>query len=495
MIVTVANKTLKQKPLTNKEKGIYWGDIIFRNIDVDISGLSFLINNGYSLTYQFKDPVFTRGTGYQANYYLGTQFICIDIDKQLIDAHTFVNRITKYKPTIYHTTFWNKTVHKDNKWCYHLIYVLDRPIYGEKNFHEFFKLFSEEYHDDVDQDAKDCHRCIYTTNSSLEHYQFNDKGQIYSVDELCREHNIVLDDPTDFDNIEEEDKPVQQKQAYSYDFHLDDVFFNKMNTLRRGDFVNYYELNGYPHYTQSVYGDDIFKDSDGNYKGYADLRGVPFYVVPTAQYRWDTTRKRYVIYKVPIGSRSTMLKIDAIAFMKIIPNVTKEHLVCCLIREVYRNFDNSDHKYTNDLIIKTARDVWHNIDTLNIQPVKRTYLIDYVYWYKQGIENKKKISAIIRGLINKADILELYDFSTTLERNLEYFHQIGKKTCKTTLVNTLKKTGQEYITEKDVRNSTVKNIYYDDTKRSNREIARIYKDNTGKYIDHKTVSSILSEIR
>lgn len=178
--LTIANKRLKQKPIEDDEKGKYFYNLSFDTKEVNLNELKVLVSNGFTLSYLFKDKAFVRKPKYMSNNYLGTQFVCVDVDKCDISPKDFFERI-KYKPTILHTSFLNKTKEKENKWCYHLLYCFDGIIYGEKNFTKAFDTLTSDYTEFVDSDAKDCHRCFFTSNSTLPNYEIITTNLIYST--------------------------------------------------------------------------------------------------------------------------------------------------------------------------------------------------------------------------------------------------------------------------------------------------------------------------
>ncbi len=133
-------------------------------------------------------------------------------------------------------------------------------------------------------------------------------------------------------------------------FVLDKEILDNMYTMTRSEFIHHY-TSTYPYITETYIPQDEYVN------GYADLRNENYYVVPTSQFRWDAERNKPYIPKIKEGIRNTMMWMDAVYFMKIVPNITKEHLVYLLTVEVYRNFDNSDKQLTNQFIITKCREV------------------------------------------------------------------------------------------------------------------------------------------
>ena len=143
MKISIGNKRLDDKPVSEEKKGSYFKDLSFRTGDVRNSDFKQIIGQGCTITYLFKDNVFNRSNSYMCNNYVGTQFICVDVDECDIKPLDFVENI-RYKPSIMHTTFSNLTARKNYKYCYHLVYFFDGIIYGEDDFNMVFHMLTED---------------------------------------------------------------------------------------------------------------------------------------------------------------------------------------------------------------------------------------------------------------------------------------------------------------------------------------------------------------
>lgn len=501
MKLTISNKTLKSKPSSDKEKGTYFKDIQFKTGNFDLPTIKKIIESGYTLTYLYKDDVFTRKDSYMKNNYLGTQFICVDIDECDKDLNTFV-LTAKYKPTFAHTTFSNKTAVKGFKNCFHLYYCFDSIIYNESNFNSVFAQLTNDYAEDVDKCAKDCHRCIFTTNSTLDNYEWYNSDNIYKVNDFVKEESDDLDNffnendgwekidcldiSTTSNNISKESKISQnknnEKKPIRNEFSLDEAFFNDLNSLERSDFLFKYDRI-YPYYTET------YIDETEYVNGYADLRNKDYYQVPSAQYRWNGEKAE--ISKITNGKRNTVLWMDAIAFMKIVPNITKEHLVYLLVKEVYLHFINNDGQLNNWYVINKAKEVWNNIDNLDAKSIKKSFKIDKNYWLQKGMNNWLEVTRIIRKEMKDEEFGSIYDFSKTVEENMKDFKEYGISTKKATLIKWLTENNLEYMTDKDVRNKMIMDLYNEDKTRSSRNIEKLMLDN-GIKTSYRTIQNVIN---
>ena len=486
MRITVANKPVKgDKPRTKLESKTYFNNLQFHSETISPEEFESIVSNGYTISYTYKDNKFYRKDDYTKNNYVGTDYIVIDVDSIMIDPETFISGI-KYKPTLYHTTFSNLTSYKNYKYCYHLVYCLDEFITGEDNFMTFFYLLSKDYWEKVDKKAKDCHRCIFTSNSELPNYQYGYLGHIYSPSELIKDvdlNTIKLEVEKAY-SVNKNGKTKTKKQLEDK-FSLDNDFYNDLYSSSWEEIIKKYSTNFKFWISTKI-------DPSRYQNGYVDLRNEEYYTVPSWKLIYDKKEGKSIIPKVKNGHRNNMLWQDALAFMAIIPDITKENLVYCLIRTVYHHYDyeyNSDRITTTDIIQK-AREAWDGTYTKN--PTKKKFKINTIEYKKQGRTDWIKISNEIRRDMKDNDFGSLYDFNASVEDNLKVFHEQGLKTKKNTLIKWLKDKGYDYFTDKDERNKLVIEFYKENQNRSYREIERLCKER-GIKVKDKTISTIINK--
>lgn len=495
MRISIANKQLKNKPNTQQEKTHYFKELKFKTEDFVYDNIREIIGNGFTITYLYKDEVFDRTNHYMSNNYLGTQFICVDIDKCDISPDEFIQQI-RYKPSMIHTTFSNLTDRKDNKYCYHLLYFFDGIIYGEKNFYEVFNSLTDDYKDFVDKQARDCHRVMFTSNYSLPNYEYYDYGITYKVSDFIKDNDNERHEIYDWDKMSLTHKStisqynisietdLSQSTSIDNTFNLDNQFIKDMYSMKRSQFIAEYSLT-YPYITQTKI------DPMRYVNGFVDLRNDEYYVVPTSQYRWDSERQKPYIPKIREGFRTTMLWLDIIHFMKIVPDITKEHLVYLATTEVYHNFDNSDKQLDNLFIITKCKEVWNNIGNIHVKPVKKSFKIDKNYWLERGMDNWLSITNHIRKQMKCDDFGSLYDCSMTIEQNIADFKDYGVRTTPKTLKKWLDENGIPYKTDKEIRDEHVIKFYEQNSTRSSREIERLCNQ-IGIEVNYRTIQRILS---
>lgn len=498
--ISVSNKRLDKKP-PKWLYGKYFDGLRFETNDYDRIQLKDLIDNGYSLTYVFKDNEFERKDSYMTNFYVGTQFIVVDIDKCDIPPSEFILKI-KHKPSIYHTSFGNLTKEKDYKYCYHLIYVFDKIIYGKENYKKMYYTLAEDYWDFTDKQARDCLRVFFSTSSVIPNYEYKDFNITYRVNDFLSEDDNKENkenkekwvktcssyiSQNSFNNKQGDTKnyPTEKKTGKNR-FELEERFFLDLNMKRR-DFIEKYECI-YPYVNTTQIDPSRFQG------GYVDLRNEDYYIIPSSRWYYDKETQKVHVPKVQIGRRTNKLLVDALMFIKIVPNITKEYLVFLLIKEVYTHFDNSDGQFTNDYIIDIAKSAWKKSGDIRLEPTKKSFKVDTGYWKELGYDNWLKVANVVRQQIRSDDIGSLYDLEQSLEDNHILLKENGVKICKRGLLKWLKKNDIPYFTNKDKRNRMIIKTYEEDTSRSSRVIAKICNEN-GIDVGYRTVQNVINDYK
>lgn len=504
MKITISNKKLDSKP---SDVGAYFSrkgknPFKWQEVEITLDNFQQIAENGYTICYNQIDNKSLKRKG----NFKDTSFIVIDIDSTDLNANEIIERM-KYKPTIWHTSFSHKTERKEYKNCYHFYYFFDDIISNERTFENIYSQLTTGIEDLYDKNAKDCNRITFTSNKNLQNFEYIKLGNTYKVENFnIEEENTKI---LTFDEFINEDSKVLKNEPIEYisthynisyqskssqnentevklpknDFNLDEDFFRDLNTLVRSEFLAKYSWK-YPYFSETPIEDTLFID------GYADLRGINYYVVPTAQYSWNNLTGKAEIKKIQNGHRTTMLFIDAIAFMKIVPNITKEYLVYLLVMEVYQHFMNGDGQLNNYFIIEKAKDVWLNIDKYSIQPIKKQFKLDKHYWFSQGISMFEAVK-IVRKKIKSNDIGSLYDCSMTIEENIEEFKKYGVSIKKPTLINWCEENYIDFITNKEKRDNMICYYYDEDNSRSSRDIEKLLKkDNI--IVSYVTINKVLN---
>lgn len=484
MIVSISNKTLKVKP-AKEQMGRFFGKkgtpnrIQFLTGNYEIEDFEKIISSGYTLSYQYKnDDVM----GDRKKNYIGTDFIIIDIDGTDLTMDEVIERAT-YKPSIIHTTFSNLTERKNNKHCYHLIYCLDETLYGEENFNDAFNYFSCGIEDLIDQNARDCHRLTFTSNSSLPNYEYRLLGISYSslsISNLHRDDSLDDKSNVDVSSVKKNNSSpifnsldnmrVKEKNLTELDnsFELDEGFLKDLNSMTRRKFIDHYSsIYDYITFTPPKI---IEKTPEGIV--YADYRSQQYFEIPSLwRTNQDGSRERQ---KIEVGNRTTHLYIETNLFILIKPDISKEHLVYEVVRDIFENYDNTDNQFSTRCILSLVENVWKNKDSFNAHPIPRKFKI---LRFAEGI-SKQVCVGMVRKYMKDDSIGSLLDLNLSVEENLFELRKMGVKVKKKRLIQFIQDNHlDEYVwTEKQKREEKVRTIVKNNPNASLRVLSSLCKE-------------------
>ena len=266
---------------------------------------------------------------------------------------------------------------------------------------------------------------------------------------------------------------------FTNDFNLDEAFFLDLNTMSRKNFISKYDTI-YPWTTKT--------EVTYNDYGYANLTDVYYYEVDS-KYRWNSELGKGQKQKIAIGKRDNQLYVDAVNYMFVNPDISKEGLVLDLTREVCYNYDNSDGEMTNYRIVTKAMAVWNNKSSLSARQRHRKFKIDKEYWTSTNTSTRKAVG-IVRGLIKDEEIGNNIDSSLTIEANIAQMKQNGVKITKSRLTAFCNKYNYNLPSESDIRDKRVLELYNKENIRSCRAIAEICNEE-GIKVGKTTVSTII----
>ena len=469
MQVTISNLTIQNKP-SREAMGKFLCGLQFSTRNLPLNKVRQAIEEGYTFTYLYKDTDFSYKGYDKTKNFRGTNYIIVDIDKCDLSPEEFVQGIT-HKPTIWHTTFSNLSERKGGKYCFHLIYCLTTTVYGEQNFRQLFDTFTADYADQVDEQARDCHRIVFTSNKSLPNFVYGCSGIVY--------------DPTlfihDIEDVEAEEvvtpvpttnTTVREKNT----FNLNEDFFTDLMTLGRKEFLRAYMPIYAPHRSTPIT-EDLVRVAPNGVK-YADLRGIDYYEV-SSKYRFDPDKGKGQVVKVAIGERQRQLFFDIGLFMEVNPDITKEGLVTAIVHEVWEYYDNSDKELTNARIIQRCAGLWDKRPTM--KPTERKFKI-----LETEDMTKRKACGVVKKLFKDEQIGELLDLSATLEDNLKVI-----PTSKKRLLQFCEEYGLELMTDKERRNERVKEIAQEHPQASLRQLEELCKAE-GVAVSRNTIRQVVN---
>lgn len=381
MKVTISENKLERKTFTGLK---------FNKVECSPADLKGFIEEGRVFTYNQKEDSFThKGHDYRGSYD-NTEIIIVDIDKVDYNFSEMIDKCSKmtYKPYLIHTTFSNQTEKKDFKYCYHLVYVLSKPVYNSTNFNTIYSEITRDYSELVDLRADDCNRIMYSSNKSLSKFNLKVLGNITNLEEIKYTESKTNDNIVT--KIENPDLTG-----------IDKDFIKELDSKTRSSFVK-----------KHIY--DFVRETQVEYDewGYADLTGIEFYKV----YDKHVFKNNEVtINKVTSGHRANQLMVDGFYFLKANPNMTIEKLITALVCEVYYYYDNEDNEFTNYRIIEIARYCFTHNNF--VKPIKKSFKIDTTLYKQRFFVKGIKAVKLAQKYHNNSVIGELYDWSKDIYEN------------------------------------------------------------------------------
>lgn len=463
----------------------------FIEVEIDPEQLPEIVSSGNILIYPHKDKRFSkyRNDNYSLQYYKGFQVLVIDVDGVEEDPKTFISHI-KYQPTVYCTSYSNKIKDEnhpngDNEWRFHLYYAFDQMVYGVENFYTVYDTIVEDFPKIIkdgelepsdDKNIRNTKKFLFTSYrykpENIEYFRCDTTNITYKVSDFNLECNTepTYDNECIEKNIIAQDK---DKETKDIDFKIDPVFYKDLRTMLRKDFIKKYEFI-YPYITDTIIPLHMYKDENGNDKPYVDLRGLDLYKVPSSQTLWDPVNKKPVPVIIKKGKRHPAIFNDANTFKKIIPNITKEHLVYCITVALYKSYEDSrDFKPQEILLI--AKNALQKTDYNYDKAKKKKRLkVNQAYFIEHDITDKHKQLSEARKMQTDDDIEKYYDDNLTyVEDILNLLHNNGMKTTKKRLIEWLIRNNKPFKVKAEETKKLIIQLKEEDPNRSYREISRI----------------------
>ena len=125
--------------------------------------------------------------------------------------------------------------------------------------------------------------------------------------------------------------------------------------------------------------------------------------------------------------RRKKLFINGILRRKMVKDISFEHLLNCMVYELYHYIENSKDRISKKELYEITLNIFHsNIDKYDgfHGNNKRKFIVNDKYCIKHNL-NRKQVRNISRKLITYNQIGELYDFNLTDKQNVEQFKEYG----------------------------------------------------------------------
>ena len=363
------------------------------------------------------------------NNFAYTQLVVVDIDNTTIEPSVFYTQ-SSLTPTYVYTSFSHAP--QEGKIKYHVLYALDEKITSKEQFEQVYDAISTAIHTDfpsieLDDSMRSVAQCTNGTSSSspnFEEYFNSDNVKTYSLSLFIKERQENLRELDDKQEVETDECPQGDKKIKPrYILSLSGQFKEDLKSMEIGDFLaKYGDIYQYREQSAATFNENHYELLDDTN---AELI-FSFYQATLANGKTCRLRRKVACGE---GKRHKALFVHGLAFRLIFPAITDEHLVYCLLYDLFLNFDNSDGKYNAYRICLIAANCM-SYDMLQYKSKhKHKYHVDKQWCLSQGI-SPKAYAQHVRKLLTDEAIGELYDTNLSVRENTRILNEYGFKVSK-----------------------------------------------------------------
>jgi hypothetical protein len=434
--VTISNKNYQEKPTSSEISKITW-----TTEEVTTDELVDLFINGYSISNIYnKDSVTATERCY--DNFKGSYTIYVDVDyTKYENMYDYIENL-EYKPTFGYYSFSDGLEKKGIvSRRFRLCYVFNKMITDIDFFKGLSKNILTKVVSDTQEKMEDS--CTLSPNQYMNGTNNKDdfyiSYQIYSI--------------RDFGEVKKNEK-IEKVQKRLYNREEDNIidshlhFFNEDSEFIK-DYWNlcfeelimkYRNIYEYFDRTPLPQVDDdtkyiILPDDYCEIKRYWILdKGID----EEGNTRWVQSFVR----RIKDGEgRKRKLFINGCYRRKMMPNINFEHLLFCLVYELYFYVENTKDVITNKQLFDIALNVMKYDYTKYTKDMEHPkFIVNPNYCIKYNL-SKNQVSKMARKEIKYAEIGNLYDCLKTDKENLKVLKENGIKICLRTLQNFKKENG------------------------------------------------------
>ena len=388
------------------------------------------IKDGHTFCYnmQDNDEPFKMSYKTESNFAY-TQLVVVDIDNSTIEPKTFYTQST-LTPTYVYTSFSHAP--EEGKIKYHVLYALDAKITSKEQFEQIYDAISTAIHTDfpsieMDDSMRSVAQCTNGTSSKSPYFEeYYNPNQLdtypLSLFNLERQENSRKSDDKR-NTIDECPQKDRNKKTKRYILSLSGQFEEDLKSMDLMDFLSKYsEVYEYREQSIAMFNEQHFEILDNTN---AELI-FSFY---TANLGYGKTCRVRSKIRQGKGKRCKTLIAHGLAFRVIFPNITDEHLVYCLLYDLYLNFDNTDGKYGTYRICEIAALCMGYDMSKYTSKHRHNYHVDSKWCKSQGIK-PIAYAQHVRKLLTDEAIGELYDTSLSVRENTRILNENGIKVGK-----------------------------------------------------------------
>lgn len=407
---SISTNSFTQKPTSDEIRKIN-----YKRKDLNIDEVINHIRGGYVFSANFCDDYTTSITQRDRTYerFISTPMVMFDMDGCVDCSLVTLLDSLKYKPTVSYTTFSHNKEGKGNR--YRLLYLFEDPITDTQLYKSIYKEIKSSFDFELDDNcgSNPC-QAVFGSGSDCEVVVTENS---YSADDF----NLILEKGLSNSIKKEKRNNIEIESLFRNDEYKSD-FYQLSYTELLDKYRYVYPF--FEHTPLPVVSDDcpyiILPEN------YISIRR--YWLCEKVEDEYGEEKWRYAkIRKIKDGEqRRKKLYLNGILRRKMIPDITFEHLLYCLIFELYYFYENSKDTIKKLDILNIARNVMM-ADIANYsfeQTDTRQFIVNDAYCRKYNV-SKKEARNLSKKLINYSRIGELYDASITDKENIGIFKQNG----------------------------------------------------------------------
>ena len=367
-----------------------------------------------------------------------TNIIFYDIDKMPYPMQEYIEKTT-FKPSLAYTTISNG---EEGKFGYRLLYAIQEPLQSIEDFDSIYYAiaaangFTQRVYEDgtkYEFDYRRVNQQYYGGGRNSDTFRTDIIYSTSDFSSFLEQGNTLKEQisPSKKKNSKKQDSfpnennisNTQEEQAYYSD--LESPFYSDLFSMSPKDFLIRYDREGLELYEAAI-ASELTPSEDGKYWIYPeDYQEI--------KRNWGVNAEgKRCVTKWQIGSgRKKRLYVTAQIMKHNVPDITKEELIYCLVRERYYFYTNSDNNLNNKVLIQIADSALSHEFALS--PCKHPrFSINKEYWL-QGNTSANAAKNIVRKEIKEEQVLSLYDFNLSVKENMKVLKDNGIKASKSYL--------------------------------------------------------------
>ena len=421
----------EKKPQQNE-----MGKIQYVRKNLSIDEIAEYIKNGHVLSANFTED---DSTVIRQNYrcydnFISTSMIMIDLDGEVeIELNELIENL-RFKPSIAYTTFSHLIENKGNR--YRLLYLFENEIDNIKLYKDIYKIivssFDFKLKDNCGSNVTQAvfgskRNCIliksnkiYSISNFIDISLFNKNNITNSNNQISHSNSIY----------KEEENIIRLERLIQDDEYIEDYWNMSYNDLQTKYRDKYPIFEHTPLYNPDEDTPYILLPPD-----YIEIKRywmIDYIYSENGSVKCYTSKAR----KVKDGEgRKKKLFINGILRRMMIPSISFEHLLNCLVYELYHYIDNSKDIIKKQRLFDIAMSAW-NADITQYEHLRqsdnREFIVNDNYCIKYNV-SRSTARNISKKAITYDKIGSLYDCNLTDKQNLEVFKEHGFTTSPKTL--------------------------------------------------------------